>query len=267
MSKRKRKKNLYYDCIEILKKRVRYLDNRVIHYHHVLPIHDGGKKDGETIPCTHRDHARMHYIRWLVYRQPMDLAAYKGLVNKTDDMHVIIQQKRINTLIKKGILFYSIKWQSEQGSKPKAIYFDNPEIAKKYAYSGGVASGQIWTDAKLTSSKKKGKILGNLFGKIGGLKHQNKNTKNLLLTKAIIWNHSHSGIKVKTYGYDTVNSLAHALEKVAPGYIKNTQAISAVLRNTEPRRYGWAISEILELELQNLKNLAPTIEIINDKNN
>lgn len=261
MSKNKRKKNLYFDCIEILKKRVKLLNGRVIHFHHIVPIHDGGKKTGETIPCTHRDHARMHYIRWLVYKQYMDLAAYKGLVNKTDDLHALIQQKRVNSLKEKAILFYSIKWQSSQGSKPKARYFDNPEIAKKYAFSGGVASGKIWTDAKLESSRKKGKILGKSFGKIGGLKHQNKNTKNLLLTKAIIWNHSHTKIKVKTYGYETVNSLADALDKIAPGYIKNKQAISAVLRNVEPKRYGWAIDEILELE--NIKNLTPTLEILN----
>ena len=124
--------------------------------------------------------------------------------------------------------------------------------------------GKIWTEAKLESSRKKGKVLGNQFGKIGGLKHQDDKTKDLL-SKTLIWEHKFTNIRVKTYGFDTVNSLAQALNKAAPNYIKNLQAISAVLRNKEPRRYGWSIFKVLDTEPS--RDSSFTLEILDDSIN
>ena len=138
---RVRKENLYYDCLEILKGRIDQIGNQRIHLHHVEPMHTGASKDGETIPCTYRDHARRHYIRWKVYGKFQDLAAYKGLVGKNEEMARIINEKRINTIKEKGILFYSIDFQRTQGLKLKKSYFlrNNTELALKWAYLGGYA--------------------------------------------------------------------------------------------------------------------------------
>ena len=253
---------MYYDCVIILKQRINKIGNQRVHYHHVKPKHDGGNKNAETIPCTIRDHARIHFIRWLVYKSKMDFAAYKGLIGKTDDMARIINEKRINTIKEKGILFYSVEFQRTQSLKPKKQYYlrENPNLAIKYAYLGGLASGKIWTQAKLESSRKKGKVLGTQFGKIGGIKHQNSKTKDLL-SKTIIWKHD-TGKIVKTHGFDTVNSIAKALEKAVPGYIKSPQAISAVMRNKEPKRYGWIILDTLNTN--STSNGSPILEIFHE---
>ena len=72
-----RKSNLYYDYIEIMKERAinGFPEETVLHKHHIEPKHAGGDPEGELVICTMRDHARAHYIRYLVYGEKFDRCA------------------------------------------------------------------------------------------------------------------------------------------------------------------------------------------------
>lgn len=67
--------NLYYQYIEILKEKEKkgFQNNDVIHKHHIEPKHAGGDPKGPIVLCTARNHARAHYIRYLVYKEKYDL--------------------------------------------------------------------------------------------------------------------------------------------------------------------------------------------------
>lgn len=53
--------------------------NSVFHKHHIELKHAGGDPNGPLVYCTARDHARAHYIRYLVYNEKYDLCAYYRL--------------------------------------------------------------------------------------------------------------------------------------------------------------------------------------------
>jgi hypothetical protein len=49
---------IYEQFIEYLKTKEKNLDlnNKNLEKHHILPLHTGGKKDGEVVLCTFKDH-------------------------------------------------------------------------------------------------------------------------------------------------------------------------------------------------------------------
>lgn len=142
-----RKENLYYDFIEILKQKQKlgFPEGIILHNHHIEPKHDGGDPNGELVVCTIRNHARAHFIRYLVYGQRFDLAAYFGLASKTDEMQIIIQQQIIETNRQRKNGMFDPKWQTIMANRPKSSYHlqENPDFAKvigqKGCYIGGLA--------------------------------------------------------------------------------------------------------------------------------
>lgn len=72
-------KLIYKQFIEYLKKKEKNLNLRDnnLEKHHILPLHAGGKKDGEIVVCTFKDHTLAHYYRYLVYNEIGDLVAFK----------------------------------------------------------------------------------------------------------------------------------------------------------------------------------------------
>lgn len=49
----------------------------ILEKHHILPLHDGGKKEGSIVFCTPQNHTLAHYYRYLAYGQLGDKVAYQ----------------------------------------------------------------------------------------------------------------------------------------------------------------------------------------------
>jgi hypothetical protein len=66
---------IYEQFITYLKKAETFLNrkDKNLEKHHIIPLHDGGKKDGETILCTSKQHTLAHYYRYLTYGQLLPL--------------------------------------------------------------------------------------------------------------------------------------------------------------------------------------------------
>lgn len=231
--------------------------------------------------CTIRDHARVHYIRYRVYDNIIDYAAYKGLCGKTDELVTLINEKRIATSKARKVLFWNPEFQYIQSKKTKKRYFlrENPDRAAEYARLGGIASGLIWTEKKLESSRKKGKVLGKKFGRTGGLKAQGEKTK-AQLQKNIKWKHR-SGKTTETVNFEAVADVVDHLNSIVPDSLRFKNSLSAVLRGVEKSRGGWSIesteetNESTKLQINTTDNSTEAIsittseinQIINEINN
>lgn len=92
--------------------------NLILEKHHILPLHDGGKKDGPIVRCSSKNHTLAHYYRYLAYDQFGDKVAYtmrQGCKISLKEMALLAVQK----LQREKISFYNSEWQSVQGKKPK----------------------------------------------------------------------------------------------------------------------------------------------------
>ncbi len=134
--------------------------------------------------------------------------------------------------------------QAELARRPKSNYFfrSNPEEAKRIAKMGGIASGKIWTEKKRQSSVEKGKKLGKESGRKGGLKSASPESKDKM-KRTIYWKHK-NGVFIETPPQEGVIDYVKLLNSAVPNSVKNPSGISAILRNVEPRRYGWEIVRV-----------------------
>jgi general stress protein YciG len=241
--------NLYLSFIQILKEKEKkgFSKDTLLHNHHVHPKHDGGDPNGEVVRCTIRDHARAHYIRYKVYGQSYDLIAYYGLVHKTEEKERLIQEKIVSINRERGNGMFNQKWQEEMANRPKSKYYlrENPDFAREIAQKGGIASGKIMTDAKKEALRRNGERVGKLFGRKDGLKHQHPLTREKL-SKTIEWEHE-SGVFAISPPMESVSELVNFLNIHVPNSVKNSSGLSEILREVEPRRYGWKIVRILDL--------------------
>ena len=72
-------KFIYEQFIEYLKEEEKHLNlnDKNLEKHHILPLHAGGKKDGEVVLCNFKNHSLAHYYRYLVYNELGDFVAFK----------------------------------------------------------------------------------------------------------------------------------------------------------------------------------------------
>ena len=109
---------IYEQFIEHLKneEKQRDLNDKNLEKHHILPLHDGGLKNGPTVLCSSQEHTLAHYYRYLAYRQRGDLVAFtmrwnqKKGVNERVQLAVEKNKQLQNT-------FWNSNWQSMQGQK------------------------------------------------------------------------------------------------------------------------------------------------------
>lgn len=239
--------NLYYGFINILKAKQQkgFLPGTIVHRHHIEPKHTGAHPKGEVVVCTIRDHARAHYIRYLVYNEIYDYSAYCGLVNKTDKMQRLIQQKIIENNKKRGNVMFNNDWQKEMANRPKSSYYfrENPEFAKEMASKGGKLGGKTITDKKRAVLKQNGFNVGTNFGRLGGLNSQNPETKRRL-SLHLEWEHD-SKVFVVTPPMESIVELKDYLNLFVPGSVKHGSGLSELLRQISKKRYGWRITKEL----------------------
>lgn len=118
--KQKKIDRIYDQFIEYLKKEETKLDLNAkdLEKHHILPLHDGGQKNGSVVLCSRQNHTLAHYYRFLTYGQRGDKICFQmrqGRQISSADMALLAVQ----TLKRKKIGFYNSEWQSIQGKKPK----------------------------------------------------------------------------------------------------------------------------------------------------
>jgi hypothetical protein len=243
------KPDLYVRFIEVLKKKTQkgFPDGTSVHKHHIHPKHDGGSPDGEVVLCTARYHTWAHYIRYKVYGQTYDKCSYCGLSGRFGDLSRGIQKKIVEINRQRGNIMFSKEWQTEMANCPKSKYYlrENPEFAAEIAYKGGVASGKILTEKKMMAMIENGKRVGTLYGRQGGMKHQNPTTK-LMLTHFMEWEHS-SGLKVVSPPFESVQELKVFLNSYVEQSIPHSTGLRELLRGISKRRYGWALVSVLDL--------------------
>lgn len=239
--------NLYYHYIEILKKKEKkgFPENSVIHKHHIEPKHTGGDPNGPLVYCTARDHARAHYIRYLVYNEKYDLCAYYGLVNKTFDFQKAITEKIIAINRERRNCMFNPIWQKEMANRPKSSFFfqQNPQFAAQIGKKGGQRGGKVMTEKKKEVLKQNGYKVGTNYGRIGGMKHQHLITKRRL-SLYLEWVHD-SEVTTISPPFETVKQLTQYLNYFVPGIY--VSAVSQILRDCPSRRCGWQITRELEL--------------------
>jgi general stress protein YciG len=214
----------------------------------MTPKHDGGAEDGPLVICTLRDHARAHFLRHRVYGKTYDLCAYYGLVKKTNEKVKLIQEQIVQTNRERGNGPFSQKWQKEMANRPRTYFYfrEHPEFAKEMAKKGGAKGGKTMTPKKNEVLQQLGKNVGTHYGRIGGIRSQNEKTKEML-THYIEWEHQ-SNVFVISPPMESVKEIANFLNMCVPGSVKFPSGISALLRNVEPRRYGWSMKKVLEFD-------------------
>lgn len=161
-------KNIYDQFIEYLKKEEKKLklNDKNLEKHHILPLHSGGKKNGEIILCTFTNHTLAHYYRYLIFKEKGDLVAFKMRWNqKCGSRERALLAVEKNKELKK--IFWNSKWQSEQGKK------------------GGKIGGSKNTIIQYEARKK----IGLKYGKTVGLNNASQNLKTAL-SKKTIWIYS-----------------------------------------------------------------------------
>ena len=72
-------KNIYEQFIQYLKEEEKNLNlnDNDLENHHIKPLHDGGKKDGDIVICSSKNHTLAHYYRYLAFRQMGDYVAFE----------------------------------------------------------------------------------------------------------------------------------------------------------------------------------------------
>ena len=156
---------IYEQFIEYLKKEEKNLDlnNKNLEKHHILPLHDGGLKNGPILICTTKNHTLAHYYRFLSYGQLGDSVAYtmRNNLNMSTQERSLLGIKKMK---KDKINFFNPNWQSVQGSKKKKVKKTKKQIEscqktgfnnKKYLLKIVLTKITVWKYC----SKDKNKVL------------------------------------------------------------------------------------------------------------
>jgi hypothetical protein len=113
--------NTIYDSyIEYLKneekKGFKSCESLDLEKHHIVPLHDGGEKNGPVVLCTRKNHTLAHYYGYLTYQQRGDFVAFTMRWNQklgvSERIKLAVESnKRLKNT------FWNSDWQSIQGKK------------------------------------------------------------------------------------------------------------------------------------------------------
>jgi hypothetical protein len=166
----KNSKNIIYNqYISYLQLKEHNLDEKV-EKHHILPIHDGGLKNGQIVLCTFKEHTLAHLYRYLSFRQKGDLIAYTFMSNQNEQGRLLMASYagsiggKVTTARNKmnQKMFYDIKWQKK---------FSDKRGGKRNVENGTLAK----LNAQITKNTPE---LRSKAGKIGGKAVTKKHKKN-----------------------------------------------------------------------------------------
>jgi hypothetical protein len=178
--------------------------NLELQIHPICPKHASGKNnETNKVICTVYDHIKAHKIRFYIYNNYYDKAAYL-LMSSQDKKgrqaisQAIVEKNRIN-----GTGFFNKKLQLELSKRLKKRYHlrEHPELAKQYSKKSKGVSKKLTEIARL-NYEQRGKYVGKNFGLKGGIKHQNPITKKRL-AETLLWKHD-SGVEIKTTDIKTL---------------------------------------------------------------
>ena len=201
--------------------------NPMLEKHHILPLHDGGKKTGAVVLCSPKNHTLAHYYRYLTYGQLGDKVAYQMRWNQK----LGAKQRSllaVKTNKQKGNIFWNPRWQSEQGKK------------------GGKKGGSQNTKKQTLARSK----VGNTYGSQTGIKNQRPLLKTML-SKTTVWQydyydeiqHKPAIKKLKITPQLSFSSLINILqlETVDSKTIIKKASFYKIIYGTRPQMYGWKL--------------------------
>ena len=114
--------NIYEQFILHLKKEEKHLNlkSQNLEKHHILPLHDGGLKNGEVVLCTSKNHTLAHYYRFLAYNKLGDKVCFQMRKNSkmSSRQRALLGVEKLK---RNKINFFDSNWQSVQGSKKKKV--------------------------------------------------------------------------------------------------------------------------------------------------
>ena len=87
--------------------------------HHEPPHHTGESCDDSklNVVASLKDHALLHYYRWLAFGDLYDKASWLWRIGQDDEARGVMIEKSVETRRRKGIGFFDPLFQSEQGLK------------------------------------------------------------------------------------------------------------------------------------------------------
>lgn len=189
--------------------------------HHILPLHDGGQKNGPVVVCTPKNHTLAHYYHYLAYGQKGDFVAFTMRWNQKIGVNERVQlavekNKQLNNT------FWNSEWQSIQG--------------KKGGLKGGLKNSIKQKKARQTTGKK--------YGPKTGKTNASENLK-YMLSKEITWIYStKKDQKLQKLTIKPQPSLANViaiLNQYGAQKIKNPTSFYKLVHGKRKKLYGWSI--------------------------
>lgn len=215
-------KNIYEQFINYLKNEEKSLGldrSKSFEKHHILPLHNGGSKNGPVVLCTTKNHTLAHYYRYLSYRQKGDFIAFTMRWNqkrgaKERALLAVEKNKKLKNT------FWNSTWQSKQGRK------------------GGQKGGK----SNSVTQKKARQKVGKVYGKKLGMNNASKNLK-IMLSKEIIWVYKRNiktNFKLTLNPQTSLSDVISILNKYSKQKINNSSFYKLV-HGQRKQMYGWSI--------------------------
>nr|QXI88207.1 hypothetical protein [Ulva intestinalis] len=222
-------KNIYYQFIDYLKKQESKLNLKEnnLEKHHILPLHAGGKKDGNIVLCTSKNHTLAHYYRYLAFRQKGDLVAFKMRWNqkvglKERSLLAVEKNKKLKQL------FWDPNWQSTQGKKGGAVSGQKNALlyCQSYIMRETIRNFTYW-EFTYNNQDDKNKFLNN---------------KSLIKDNNIfIHEYNNKFIVLKMKPQKTFTQLTNILNKTNLCLIKDVSSFSKIARGKRKKYYNWQL--------------------------
>lgn len=111
-------KSIYEQFIEHLKHEETKLDltAKNLEKHHILPLHDGGQKNGPVVLCTSKNHTLAHYYRYLAFGQRGDFVSFTMRWNQRVGL-----KERTQLAVEKNKQLKNTFWNSQWQSMHKKV--------------------------------------------------------------------------------------------------------------------------------------------------
>lgn len=256
----KKYENIYDQFIKYLKEEEKNLNknDKNLEKHHILPLHDGGKKGGPKILCTSKNHTLAHYYRYLAFKQKGDYVAFTMRWNQT----IGLKERCLLSIKKNKKLkntFWNSEWQSIQGKKGGKI--GGSKNTKKQ-YEARKAVGKKYGFGLNTDNQKKARQLGGLKNsnkqKIArsrvGISRQTPELKRFL-SKQTIWHHQLNGEIHKIYvsPKKSIVEISNFLKTKIPN-LKNLKNANIKIQNN-------IIGRTSKIFIQNSSNIRESLSL------
>lgn len=205
--------------------------------HPILPLHDGGLKNGPVVLCTPKNHVLAHYYRYPAYRQKGDLVAFIMRQNqKISSRARALLGVEIHKKNKTG--FYNSTWQAEQG--------------KKGGTKTGRKNGVLTRQGEIMRETLKRITYWEYLYPISNQNSQKKAKKTpalLIKTGFNLTSPSEARVPKKSIALqinpqETFTDLVNLLRPISPKEIKDVSSFAKVARGQRLSYYGWQLIAI-----------------------